>query len=70
ELVFQPFQRLGQQAGKGVGLGLAVSRGLLEAMGNNLIIENTPGGGTTMVIEFKTSPSEKPAAHIHQGEHA
>ena len=57
ELVFQPFQRLGQQAGGGVGLGLAVSRGLLEAMGNSLRIEDTPGGGTTMVIEFKATAS-------------
>jgi two-component system sensor histidine kinase KdpD len=54
ETVFQPFQRLGDSAGsEGVGLGLAVSRGLLEAMGNELIIEDTPGGGTTMVIGFK-----------------
>jgi two-component system sensor histidine kinase KdpD len=54
ETVFQPFQRLGDSAGsEGGGLGLAVSRGLLEAMGNELIIEDTPGGGTTMVIGFK-----------------
>jgi two-component system sensor histidine kinase KdpD len=54
ETVFQPFQRLGDSAGsEGVGLGLAVSRGLLEAMGNELVIEDTPGGGTTMVIGFK-----------------
>lgn len=54
DIVFQPFQRLGDTAqSEGVGLGLAVSRGLLEAMGNELIIEDTPGGGTTMVIGFK-----------------
>lgn len=54
DTVFQPFQRLGDSAAsEGVGLGLAVSRGLLEAMGNELTIEDTPGGGTTMVIGFK-----------------
>jgi two-component system sensor histidine kinase KdpD len=54
ETVFQPFQRLGDGAGsEGVGLGLAVSKGLLEAMDNELLIEDTPGGGTTMVIGFK-----------------
>jgi two-component system sensor histidine kinase KdpD len=54
ETVFQPFQRLGDSAGsEGVGLGLAVSRGLLEAMGNEMIIDDTPGGGTTVVIGFK-----------------
>jgi two-component system sensor histidine kinase KdpD len=54
ETAFQPFQRLGDSASsEGVGLGLAVSKGLLEAMGNELLIEDTPGGGTTMVIGFK-----------------
>ena len=54
DAVFQPFQRLGDSPrSEGVGLGLAVSQGLLEAMGNELIIEDTPGGGTTMVIGFK-----------------
>jgi two-component system, OmpR family, sensor histidine kinase KdpD len=52
--VFQPFQRLtDSQPGGGVGLGLAVSRGFLDAMGNELLIEDTPGGGTTMVIGLK-----------------
>jgi two-component system sensor histidine kinase KdpD len=62
ETAFQPFQRLGDSArSEGVGLGLAVSRGLLEAMGNELIIEDTPGGGTTMVIGFKIAgPIELP----------
>jgi two-component system sensor histidine kinase KdpD len=46
-----------------VGLGLAVSRGLLEAMGNELLIEDTPGGGTTMVIGFKIAgPIDMPDA--------
>ena len=52
--IYQPFQRLGDSpAGSGVGLGLAVARGFLDAMGNQLTIEKTPGGGTTMVIGFK-----------------
>jgi two-component system sensor histidine kinase KdpD len=54
--VFLPFQRLGDSPKReGVGLGLAVARGLLEAMGNELLIEDTPGGGTTMVIGLKTA---------------
>jgi two-component system sensor histidine kinase KdpD len=62
EEVFQPFQRLSDsQPGEGVGLGLAVSRGFLDAMGNELLIEDTPGGGTTMVIGFKLARAAQQA---------
>ncbi|SDT66770.1 DUF4118 domain-containing protein [Jiangella sp. DSM 45060] len=47
--VFVPFQRLGD-SGTGVGLGLALSRGLTEAMGGTLIPETTPDGGLTMLL--------------------
>ena len=51
ERVFQPFQRLGDNPnGSGVGLGLAVARGFVEAMGGELAMEDTPGGGCTMVV--------------------
>ena len=51
ERVFQPFQRLGDMPNKtGVGLGLAVARGFVDAIGGELTIEDTPGGGVTMVI--------------------
>jgi two-component system, OmpR family, sensor histidine kinase KdpD len=54
--VFEPFQRLGDRpAGDGVGLGLAVARGFLEAMGGELAIEETPGGGLTMVLAFEAA---------------
>ena len=49
--VFEPFQRLGDTATEtGVGLGLAVARGFVDAVGGELTIEETPGGGVTMVI--------------------
>jgi two-component system sensor histidine kinase KdpD len=49
ERVFTPFQRLGDR-GVGVGLGLALSRGLAEAMAGRLTPDDTPGGGLTMVF--------------------
>ncbi len=54
ELVFQPFQRVVDQrvGGAGVGLGLAIARGFTEAMGGELVIDDTPGGGATMVLEL------------------
>jgi two-component system sensor histidine kinase KdpD len=53
ERVFLPFQRRGDRSnGAGVGLGLAVARGLVVAVGGRLAVEQTPGGGTTMVISM------------------
>jgi two-component system sensor histidine kinase KdpD len=51
ETIFRPFQRLGDRSNStGVGLGLAVARGFVEAMGGDLSVEDTPGGGLTMVM--------------------
>ena len=49
--MFVPFQRLGDTDNTtGVGLGLALSRGLTEAMGGTLTADDTPGGGLTMTV--------------------
>jgi len=51
--VFVAFQRLGDTDNTtGVGLGLALSKGFVEAMGGTLEAEDSPGGGLTMVIEL------------------
>jgi two-component system, OmpR family, sensor histidine kinase KdpD len=51
--MFVPFQRLGDTDNTtGVGLGLALSRGLTEAMGGELSAEETPGGGLTMTVSL------------------
>jgi two-component system sensor histidine kinase KdpD len=53
-LMFVPFQRLGDTDNTtGVGLGLALSRGLVEAMGGTVSPESTPGGGLTMCISLR-----------------
>ena len=56
--LFAPFQRLGDvPEGDGVGLGLAVARGLTEAMGGHVSTEDTPGGGLTFVIDLPRPPA-------------
>jgi two-component system sensor histidine kinase KdpD len=55
--VFVPFQRLGDTDNtSGVGLGLALSRGLTEIMGGTLDPDETPGGGLTMIISLPAAP--------------
>jgi two-component system sensor histidine kinase KdpD len=60
--MFAPFQRLGDTDNTtGVGLGLALSRGLTEAMGGSLTAQETPGGGLTMIVSLPSAGTPPPA---------
>jgi signal transduction histidine kinase len=52
--LFQPFDRLGAEHTEvqGTGLGLALSKGLMEAMGGTLEAHSVPGEGTTFTLEL------------------
>jgi len=51
DTMFAPFQRLGDVPGRsGVGLGLAVARGLADAVDATIEVDDTPGGGLTMIV--------------------
>jgi two-component system sensor histidine kinase KdpD len=53
EQIFDSFQRLGDRdMSTGVGLGLSVVRGFVEAMGGSVSATDTPGGGLTMVVDL------------------
>ena len=66
--MFAPFERLGGDTNPaGAGLGLALSRGLTEAMHGTLTPEETPGGGLTMTVSLPAAsppaaprPAERP----------
>jgi len=53
ERIFAPFRRLDDHRSvEGVGLGLAVARGFVEAMGGALVPDESPGGGLTMRLRL------------------
>jgi two-component system, OmpR family, sensor histidine kinase KdpD len=59
DAVFRPFQRLGDGGNAhadGVGLGLAVARGFVEAVDGHLVLDDTPGGGLTATISLPAMP--------------
>jgi PAS domain S-box-containing protein len=54
EALFQPFNRLGQEAGtaEGTGIGLVVTRRLLELMGGSIGVDSELGVGSVFRIEL------------------
>ncbi|KQQ87316.1 ATP-binding protein [Massilia sp. Leaf139] len=55
--LFQPFNRLGQEAGaqEGTGIGLVVTRRLVELMNGTINVTSSPGVGSVFTIELGTT---------------
>jgi len=47
--IFEPFFST-KDVGKGIGLGLAICHGIIEAMGGSISVRSTPGHGSTFTI--------------------
>ena len=57
-----PFQRFGDAPdGNGVGLGLSIAEGFVDAMGGALTLDDTPGGGLTVTIALTTDAGPRTA---------
>jgi CheY-like chemotaxis protein len=62
--LFTPFQRLGaeQTQVEGTGLGLALTKGLVEAMGGAVLVETAPGRGSTFILDLPRAADPLSAA--------
>ena len=65
--LFTPFERLGAErsATEGTGLGLTVSKGLVEAMDGRIGVDSVPGQGSTFWLELPLA--KHPLARFEDG---
>ena len=68
EELFQPFNRLGAEFStiEGTGIGLVISRQLLDLMQGSLEIDSEPGVGSTFWVELQEADATAPREEIEQ----
>lgn len=62
ERIFQPFERLEKtQDESGTGLGLTITKLLVDMMGGNLVVDSQPGAGTTVKLQLMLATTDREA---------
>jgi PAS domain S-box-containing protein len=71
EQLFQPFNRLGQEASgeEGTGIGLVVAKQLVEMMGGRIGVQSDVGTGSVFWFELMTGTEPKYARSLEEQEH-
>ncbi|MBI3721650.1 MAG: response regulator, partial [Fimbriimonas ginsengisoli] len=67
ELLFQPFQRFGDQGVEGTGLGLALSERFVKLMGGSLRLSESTAEGSTFCVDLKATKASYQKPEIVAG---
>jgi len=60
--LFEPFNRLGAELTKieGTGIGLVITKRLVDLMQGELLVDSNPGEGSTFSVRFQTTEANQP----------